>query len=278
MKIANQLLAPAVVIASALWLTSCGPSTKTIECYDFSFTAPGVIEMSNQEMSERHAVNTCAYFTDDKGEDIASVEVIYANLNPRIVLEDYYGEAEPAETEGMYVSSDDFGTMYAFNQDSCTVVLLLLHNCQLTVNDFTDWKINHDYEAAARKCDHVATNDRPFLYETYGRFSSNIDFAITDDNIVMRQFRYDPGENILDVVVLLRSMGKDEYMANRESNEEYIASRVMSFADETGLYRTYCRSKEAPVEIRVSDVWGGALPVITCELKAMAMDVPEDDF
>ena len=263
MNFASKLFLPAAFAVSVMSFTSCGPSTQTINGFDYSFTAPGRVQVSNEEISPRRAVNSCLYLVDDNGDGVAQVEVIYANLNPQYVLEDYYGtEAEPGETAGTFVSCTEGGNVYAFNQDSCTVVLSL-YDETLTPADFTDWKINHDYDFAASKCDHDPKNDRPFLYETYGKFSPNIDYALTDDYITMNRFQYDPEKNIVDVVILLRNKSKDGYMAHQETNDEYIASRVMAFASGTGLYGTYCRSKEAPVVIRVYDTWGEELPSIT---------------
>lgn len=267
MRPAHKFLSFATVIASALLIVSCGPSVKTFEGKDFTFTAPSSLEVSGKSSSRRGAVHSTMDLTDPKSDVTYNVEVVYAMLNPQYVLEDGYGlDIESAGVDGMYVACNDFGNVYAFNQDSCTVILTIPGEGELTVNDFTGWSVNHSNEAAAARCDHHPENDRPFLYEAYGAFSPNIDYAITDDYISMRKFVYNPDTNEVDITIYLRDMTRDSYMAHKENNDAYISSRVKGFAESTGYYHTYCRTKEAPLKISVYDTFGVELPVITVDL------------
>lgn len=267
MKISNYCASLALLAASATTLVSCGPSAKTFQGTDFTVSAPSSLEVAGTGWSKRHAVSSTLDLEDPERGDVYNIEVIYAELNPAYLLEDYYGEEPEEVKDGMYVTCPDSGNIYAFNEDGYTFVVMIPGESTITIDDFTDWTVSHDAEDAARRCDHNPEGDRPFLYETYGTFSPNIDYAITDDNITMRRFEYNPETNNVDVTILLRSKSRDGYMTHKDSNDEYVVSRVKDFAASTGLYYTYCRSKGADLEITIVSADGETLPVITAELK-----------
>lgn len=247
---------------------SCGPSVRTFEGMDFSLTAPANLEFDGMTKSKRGAVSSEISLVDRKNELEYSVKVFYAMLNPQYVLEDsYVGDIEVFRP-GVYVAYTDYDTYYAFNQDSCTVVLSVPGDSELTFDSFTDWRIDHDYDLAAHYTDKHPENDRPFLYEAYAVFSPGIDYALTDDYITMREFRYNYDTNKIDVTILARddTMSYENYMANKNAYDKYIAAKVKDFAVGTGIYYTYCRSKGAVIDITVRACYGEYLPVITVDL------------
>jgi len=256
----------ASVLLAIVSVVSCGPSEEVYEGKDFVVTAPAGLEISNKSESKRGAMYSTLDLYDEKADVTYGVEVIYAMLNPQYLLEDYYGCEIESTGDGVYVAMADFGNVYSFNSDSCTIALTIPAEGELTFDDFKAWKVNHNNDIAAARCDHHPENDRPFLYEAYGIFSANIDYAITDDNISMESFKYKPEKNTIDVTVMLRNKTRDGYLAHRDENDEFILSRVKAFAEGIGLYYTYCRTKGADLKISVFDTFGEPLPVITAAL------------
>lgn len=255
-----------LLAVSATALVSCGPSVKTYEGKDFTVCAPSSLEVSGTGWSKRHAVSSTLDLEDKSSGDVFNIEVIYADLNPAYLLEDCYGEEPEKVSDGLYVVCPGFGNVYAFNEDGCTVTVMVPGDAAISIDDFTDWNINHDAGDAARRCDHRPEGDSSFLYETHAAFSSKIDYAITDDHISMRKFKYNPETNKVDVTIWLRNKSYDGYMAHKDNNDEYIVSRVKDFAASTGLYNTYCRSKGAEIEITIEPTSGPVLPVVTAKL------------
>lgn len=247
---------------------SCGPTVKTFEGRDFTVDGPASLEVSSQDVSKRGAVSSSISLEDKKTGDVYNIEVFYAEMNPSYLLEDYYGEEPDSLGDGVYVSYMDWGDAYAFCKDSCTISVMLPGEGTLKFEDFTNWAVNHDKAAVAKRCGLTSggVGDAAFLYETYGTFSPNIDYALTDDNISMRRFDYNPETNTVYVTIWLRRMTRDGYLNNEEANNDYLVSRVRDFAKSTGLYYTYCRSKNAGLEISVEPLDGTEVIEIKTQL------------